>query len=56
MAMNVLSHLNHGLCMKKHHPAPLQKTNLHIHVPMWILIAWNELYPFLSRSLKLMIM
>ena len=44
-----LSHLNNGPCMKKNQPASLQKTNLVLHVPVWILISWNELY-LISQS------
>jgi len=49
------SHLNIGPCMKKNQPAPLQKINLDVHVPMWILISCKELYLILDRSLNLMI-
>ena len=33
-----LSHLKTGPCMKKTQPAPLQETNLDLHVPMQTLI------------------
>ena len=49
------SHLNTGRCMKNNQPAPLQKTNLELHVPMWILISWKELYLILCSSLNLVI-
>ena len=40
---------------RTNHPAPLQKMNLDLHVPMWILISWNELYLILHHSLNLTI-
>ena len=46
---------NNGTCMKKNQQAPLQKTNMDLHVPKWILISPNSLYLILYRSLYLMI-
>ena len=50
-----LSHLNNEPSMKKNQSTPIQKKNLDLPVPVWILIFRNELYLTLYRSLNLII-
>jgi hypothetical protein len=42
-----------GPCMKKNQLAPLQKTNLDLHVPMWILISPKQTVPHLISQSEL---
>ena len=48
-----LSHLNNRPFMKKNQPASLQKTNLDLHVPVWIVISLECTVPYLKSQSEL---
>ena len=40
-SLSMPKRFKNGPCMKKEHPAAFQKTNLDLHVPVWILTSRN---------------